>query len=220
MGTWTIAPVSTCATTTSGGPPPTTTGSVYRPCAYTSKCDCVKDSLCGYCLMPTSQRCNTRDGATSTGLSGQVWCTNEQGNWTTSGDGCSNSSTSYTATVNGVVNGVLDVNLTDTVAQVVQGVVAKKLGIDPSAVEVVVSTTTNADGTTSFTLTIKVGAGTISGVAFSNIDNISGSDLEQALSSSGVNTKSGSVNIQSNNSNFAGKIVISLFLGVLVALFI
>jgi len=112
------------------------------------------------------------------------------------------------------------VNLTDTIAQVVQDVIAKKLGIDPSAVEVVVTTTTNANGTTSFSLTVKVGAGTISGVAFSDIDNISGSELEQALSSSGVNPLSGSVNIQSSNTgNFAGKIVISVFLGVL-ALFI
>jgi len=222
MGIWTIGPVSTCTpppttTTTSGSG--TTSGSDYRACAYTSLCDCVNDTTCGYCKWATAQKCSTLVG-TSTVPGGPDWCHSEGGNWTTSGDSCTNpSTTSYTATVTGVINGVLDVNLTDTVAQVVQNIIAKKLGIDPSAVEVTVATTTNPDGTTSFTLTVKVGSGTISGLAFNNIDNVTGTELEQALSSNGVNTKSGSVNIQSNNSNFAGKIVISVILGLL-ALFI
>jgi len=215
-------PTKTTVTSTRTGEPTKTTTAVLepRPCSYTSLCDCVKDVLCGYCKWATAQKCNKREGATTTGLSGEAWCKNEKGNWTTSTETCVEHQQDYKAEIKGVVEGVVDTNLTDTIAKVIQGIIASKLKIDPSTVEVTVSIKTEAD-VTSFSVTVKVGSGTISLDQFSDINNISAAELEAQLSGAGVTLKEGTVSVQQSatNTSNAGKIIVSVFLVALAFFF-
>jgi len=129
-----------------------------------------------------------------------------------------------TATVKGTVSSTSTVDKTasDKVASVIQKTVADSLKIDQSKVIVGVTTTLNNDGTTTFSINIKVDSTTVSNDEFvKGVSSISSSSIENSITNEGVSVQSGSVSINSNTQNsFSERIVfVSLTLIGAVLLF-
>jgi len=100
--------------------------------------------------------------------------------------------------------------------------IADTLKIDQSKVVVDVTTTLNQDGTTTFSIAIKVDATTVTNDDFvRGVSGVSTSSIESSLTTSGVPVQSGSVSINSNPQNsFSVRIVfVSLTLIAAVLLF-
>jgi hypothetical protein len=120
----------------------------------------------------------------------------------------------YKATVSGTLDSSSSVDQTTavTLANITRQIISDKLHIDPSNVIVTVSATLNEDGTTAFSIEIKVLSSVVSSASFTDgLSSISADSIESSINSQGVNVRSGSVSITSNQQgSFAGKIVVSL----------
>jgi len=127
-----------------------------------------------------------------------------------------------TATVKGTVSSTVDKTASDKVAAVIKDTIATTLKVDQSKVLVDVTTTLNSDGTTTFSMNIKVDASTVSNDDFiKGLNSISSDTIENSIQGQGVTVQSGSVSISSNNQNsYASRIVfVSLLLIAAVLLF-
>jgi len=180
-------------------------------------CACVKSEFCGACLL-TYRKESTNETFSykkclnkqySTEKTAEQFCLESKGIYRVGVNQpeC-NAGEHHEAEVKGTITGTIDEAVKTAIEQVVQKIIADKLGVDVTKVVVTVDVTTNADSTSSFKVTVKVGNTEVSSDKFEDISKISTSDLEAQLAAQGV-TLSGSVNI-SNNSNFAGKLLASL----------
>jgi hypothetical protein len=211
------------ATTKTTEPEPTKP--VVRECwMYTDVCSCIKNAdICGSCTFTwknestgqtyTKHKCvSHKFSETETG---EAFCKRESGAWTVGPEDKCAPPVYREAEVKGVVEGTVDTATKTVIENVIKEIIADKLGVDPTKVEVSVTTTSNSDGTSSFKVTIKVGSTEVTSDKFTEIEKISTSDLEAQLASQGVTTRSGSVNIQ-NQTGFVGKLIAPL-LSVVVA---
>jgi hypothetical protein len=232
-GTWSIGVAANicAATTTSTTKPPTTTNPVEtKPVEPTCSsysdnlCSCTKMDTCGMCFLSwrttdgknmTAKKCVNK--LYSNTENGEAWCKRELGVWKVGVQAECTPGSFYEAEVKGTVTGTVTDATKTTIEQVVTKIVSDQLGIDATKVDVTVDTTTNADGTTTFKVAVKVGTTEVTTDKFSDISKISTTTLESQLAANGITAQSGTVNIQNN---FAGKLFISfLVVAVLSLLF-
>jgi hypothetical protein len=213
-GTWLVG-------TSANVCPTTTTTKAEEPTCSSygdNLCSCTKIESCGMCYFTrtvenkttTTRKCaNKLFSATETG---EAWCKRELGIWKSGTQQECIPGSYYEAEVKGTVTGTIDEIAKTTIEAVVSKLIADKLGIDQSKVEVSVDTTTNSDGTTTFKVAVKVGNTEVTTEKFSDISNIPTSELESQLAAQGINAQSGTVNIVNNFSVklFASLLVISV----------
>jgi len=193
--------------------------------AFSDLCSCTLSEYCGLCLFTwkennktySDKKCMSK-GLNSNGLSGEAYCKQELGTWKVGIQQECKPGEYHEAEVKGTVTGTVDTTIKTAIETVIQKIISEKLGIDATKVTVNADITTNADGTSSFKVTVKIGNTEVSSDQFSDISKISTSDLESQLAANGVTTLSGTVNIQ-NNSNFAGKLIVSLLIVAVMMLF-
>jgi hypothetical protein len=228
-GTWLIGSNANICTPTVN-PTTTTKPMETKPAEPTcgtygdNLCACTKVEACGMCSFTrtvenkttTYKKCASKQfSATETGES---WCKRELGIWRAGVQTECTPGSFYEAEVKGTVTGTVNDTVKNAIEQVVTKIIADKLGIDASKVDVTVDTTTNSDGTTTFKVAVKVGNTEVSTEKFSDISNIPTSELEAQLAAQGINAQSGTVNIVDNS--FAGKLFSSLlFIAVISMLF-
>jgi len=144
-------------------------------------------------------------------------CKRELGTWKVGSQNECIPGNYYEAEVKGTVTGTVNDEVKTAIESVVSKIIAEKLGIDASKVDVSVDTTTNSDGTTTFKVAVKVGNTEVTSDQFSDISKIPTSELESQLAAQGINAQSGTVNI--SNNNFAGKLFASLLFVAVSLLF-
>jgi hypothetical protein len=233
-----------CESTNAPTPTPTPTPSECG--ALTSCSACTAKASCGWCEAKEFRKCMPLGSNTATTSSASL-CSSKSGIWyeractavvtpaptpgpTPKPNEPTPSPTpkptepvynkvTITATVDKTTT--VDVTTADKVAVVIQKTVADALKIDQSKVTVVVSTSLKDDGSTAFSIEIKVSSDSISSDKFAaGVSTISSDSIESSISSQGVNVQSGSVNISNNNQqSYAEKIILVSLLLLAVVLF-
>jgi hypothetical protein len=123
----------------------------------------------------------------------------------------------YVAKVEGVLNTKPNETTTQIIAGVIQKAVADLLGVAPEKVLVIVSVTDKADGTSGFSVTVKVASTVVTEGAFdTGMNSIVSSNLQSSIQSQGVDVKSvDSVTVTPINS-YAGKLFVSLLVALMI----
>jgi hypothetical protein len=219
-------------------PAPVTVTPAPTECGARTSCSSCTEKLgCGWCVANDFKVCIATASNTAS-VSGSTTCTNKNGIWYEKTCTASVTPAPVTSTPNDtpkptekVVNTVtitgtvdktttVDRTVAEKVASAIQKTVADALKIDQSLVTVDVVTSTKDDGSTSFTVSIKVSSSTVSSDKFaSGVSTITSDSIVSSLSTQGVPVQPGSVNIQNNNQNsFANEVVVALLLLLAVVL--
>jgi len=192
------------------------------PCSYSTICDCTKDANCGWCSGHTLIEGVEKPWAYCKNKQKVVvgesnYCVSSKGVWAYGAqEKCAEKPVEghYEAEVKGELNTKPNETTTEVIEEIIQKVVAEKLGISQEKVDVIVKVVSNTDGTTSFTVTVKVANVDVTESTFkSGIDSILSSSVQSSMQQQGVDVKS--VNSIEVN-NFAGKFVVSLVLGMMI----
>jgi len=219
-GTWSVEPVGCYGTHT---PPP----NPIAPCQFSTFCDCTKSFECGWCSGYHVIEGVNKSWAyckiikvidNTTVVYGETVCHQNGGKWAKgTQEICKPPVVSeyHVATVEGTLNSKPNETTTQIIAAVIQSVVSQKLGIEVDKVQVIVSVTENMDGTTSFTVTVKVLKTLVSDTTFdTGVDSIVSSSLQTSIQNQGVDVKSiGSI---TPIVNYAGKLFVSLLVALVI----
>jgi len=122
----------------------------------------------------------------------------------------------FEAEATGTINSAPNETVTSIIEQVIQSLIAQKLGIEPNKVQVVVKVTPNNAGTTDFSVSIKVSSSDVKENDFkTGVDSILVENVQRDLDIHGVDVKLGAI---AAIKNFAGKLIISLIVSIMVIL--
>jgi hypothetical protein len=225
-GTWVLQDSKCNAPAPGPSPTPTPEPSPVT-CSFSTFCDCTNAEGCGWCSGHELVGGVEKPWAFCKQITnGQEVCHHEGGLWTKGvQDKCQEhpplptTETWFEADATGTLNSGLNETVTSIIEQVIQSLVAHKLGVDPDKVQVVVKVTPKSDGTTDFTVSVKVSSADVKEGDFkAGVDSILSENVRSSLSDiHGVDVKLGAFS-PVNADNFAGKLIISLIVSIMVIL--
>jgi len=221
-GTWQVEPIG-CSGTPAPAPNP------IPPCQFSTFCDCTKSFECGWCSGTYVVEGTNKSFAYckiikviegSVSVHGETVCHQNGGTWAKGSQEICKAPVGneyYVAKVEGVLNTKPNETTTQIIAGVIQKSVADTLGIAPEKVQVIVSVTDNADGTSGFSVTVKVSTTVLTEGSFdTGMNSIVSSNLQSSIQSQGVDVKSiDSVTVTPIN-NYAGKLFVSLLVALMI----